>query len=253
MERNVVMSESIASRLGIQSYCFRGFAEADKLIEALKACSVDRIELCGVHWQLAENPDPAPVVKTYADAGVAISAFGVHGFTEDEDAARPVFEMAKLAGFPTISADFRPGGLAVAERLCEEYGKKVALHNHGRKHALGSVAAMERLFGESSPNVGLCLDTAWVLDSGEDPLAVAEKFKDRLYGLHVKDFVFDRAGKPEDVVVGTGNLDLPGMAALLTDMDFDGYLTLEYEGDVDNPTPAVKECVDAIREAFAAV
>ena len=35
-----------------------------------------------------------------------------------------------------------------------------------------------------------------------------EKFGKRMYGVHVKDFVFDRAGKWEDVVVGTGNLKL---------------------------------------------
>ena len=38
-----------------------------------------------------------------------------------------------------------------------------------------------------------------MLDSGGDPLAVADKFRDRLYGLHVKDFVFKPDGKPEDV------------------------------------------------------
>jgi sugar phosphate isomerase/epimerase len=90
-----------------------------------------------------------------------------------------------------------------------------------------------------------------MLDSGEDPLAVARKFQDRLYGLHIKDFVFDRAGRPKDVIVGTGNLDLEGLAAFLTDIAFDGYLTLEYEGDVDDPVPATKECVDAVWAAFA--
>ena len=245
------MSENMAAQLGIQSYCFRAFKEADKLIEALKACDVDRTELCGLHWQPGQGVSPEELVKTYADAAVIITAFGVHGFTEDEAAARPVFELARAAGFNTISADFRPGGVEVAERLCEEYGKKVALHNHGRKHRLGSANAMAELFENTSPNVGLCLDTAWMLDSGEDPVAVAERFSDRLYGLHLKDFVFDRAGKPEDVVVGTGNLDLPAMAALLKSTGFDGYLTLEYEGDVDDPVPSVKKCVEEIRRVFA--
>lgn len=244
------MAENLSDKLGIQSYCFRGFSEPEKLVAGLRECGVDKLELCGVHWDMAKNPDPADVLSAYESAGVAVSAFGVHGIGADEAAARPVFEMAKAAGFPTVSADIREGGLPVAEKLCEEYGKKIAIHNHGRKHRYGPAWALAELFSRASMNVGLCLDTAWALDSGDDPLAVAQRFRERLYGLHLKDFVFDRAGKPEDVVVGEGNLDLPGMAQFLQETGFDGYLTLEYEGDVDNPVPALKKCCERIREVF---
>ena len=86
-----------------------------------------------------------------------------------------------------------------------------------------------------------------MLDSGEDPLQVAERFKERLYGVHIKDFVFDRDGKPRDVVVGTGNLDLQGLMHYLKSIDYQGFVTLEYEGDMDNPVPALSECVAAIQ------
>ena len=238
----------MVSRLGVQSWCFREFKETAKIIKALKECGVDRLEICGVHIDVGN--DPGRTLREYADAGIAISSFGVSCFAGDERAARQVFEFAALAGFPVIGADLGDGGLGLVEKLCVEYGKKVAIHNHGRKHALGSIAALERLFAESSPNVGLCLDTAWMLDSGEEPVAVAEKFKDRLYGLHVKDFVFGRDGKPEDVVVGSGNLDMGKLAAFLVEANFGGYLTLEYEGDAGNPVPALKKCVENIRAAF---
>ena len=92
-----------------------------------------------------------------------------------------------------------------------------------------------------------------MVDSGENPLAVAEKFRDRLYGIHIKDFVFDRSGRPEDIVVGTDNLDLDGLASFLTATSYDGYLTLEYEGDVNDPIPATKQCVKAVQESFAKI
>jgi inosose dehydratase len=244
-------AETIAGTLGIQSYCFRGYQDAGGVIEALGGCDVRNIELCGVHLD-PSSPDVADELKKYTDAGVNVTAFGVHGIGSDESAARAAFELAQLADFPTLSADLRgEGALETAEALCAEYGKRIAIHNHGRKHRLGSVAALEELFAASSANVGLCLDTAWMLDSGEDPVAVAGRFKDRLYGLHVKDFVFDRAGRPEDVVVGTGNLDLDALTALLVEIDFDGYLTLEFEGDVDDPVPATSQCVDAVGASFA--
>ena len=90
-----------------------------------------------------------------------------------------------------------------------------------------------------------------MLDSGFDPVEIASKYQKRLYGLHIKDFIFDRAGNPEDVVVGTGNLKLKELAGFLKSIDFDGYVTLEYEGDANNPVPALKQCVECIHAAFA--
>lgn len=243
-----MVKNNLISRLGIQSWCFREFKETSKVIRALDECGVNHLEICPVHIDVKKNA--AEVLKEYTDAGIRISSFGVSYFTKDEEAARKVFEFAKMDDFSTIGADLGEGGLETAEKLCREYGKKIAIHNHGRKHTLGSVEALGKLFAKSSPNVGLCLDTAWMLDSGEDPVAVAEKFKERLYGLHIKDFVFDRAGKPEDVVVGTGNLNLEKLASFLSKINFGGYITLEYEGDKDNPVPALKKCVEKLNYSF---
>ena len=243
------MSNNIVDRLGIQSWCFRGMENNSEVIEALKECGVDRIELCGVHINFANNPEE--VLKQYCDAGIKVSSYGVQIFDDDKESSRKALDFAKLADFDAIGGDFGPDGLETAEELCKEYGKKVAFHNHGRGHKINSMVHLDELFKNSSPNIGLCLDTAWMLDSGDDPLKAARKFKNRLYGVHIKDFVFDRAGRPEDVVVGTGNLDLQALADFLKEIDFDGYLTLEYEGDVDDPVPALKKCVEEIRKAFA--
>lgn len=243
---------SLSSRLGIQSWCFRAFKTVDQVVGGLRAAGVSHLEICGVHVDVAANA--AQRLKEYAAAGITLSSYGVNKFDTDEAAARRVFEFAAAAGFPTISADLADDGpsLKLVERLCVEFGKKIAIHNHGRRHDLGTVAALERLFAKASPNVGLCLDTAWALDAGEDPVAVAGKFGTRLYGVHVKDFVFDRAGRPEDVVVGEGNLDLPGLVAKLREVRFDGYLTIEYEGDENNPVPALQECVKRVRAVLPA-
>lgn len=240
------MAINLLKRMGIQSWCFRSIKTHDGVIDALKQCGVNNIELCGAHYKADQSAKHADVVKLYKDKGVTISCFGVHGIGADETSARNVFEFAKAAGFKAISADLKPGGLEVAEKLCKEYGIKIAIHNHGRKHALGSVRSLEELFAKASNNVGLCMDTAWMLDSGENPVEIAKKFAGRLYGIHLKDFIFTRAGKPEDVVIGTGNLDLNAYIQTLIDIKFDGYFTLEYEGDVESPIPTTKKCVEAV-------
>ena len=87
----------LTSRLGIQSWCFRSYKETGKIIEALKLCGVDRIELCGIHVDLNH---PQETLKQFSDNGIRISSFGVNGFTTDEAAARKVFEFAVMADFP---------------------------------------------------------------------------------------------------------------------------------------------------------
>jgi len=251
-------AERIVSRLGIQSWCFRGLKGGHEgLIRALRECDVRNLEICGIHLNPveADRAGLSQALAPYTAAGITISAFGTHGFHDNADEARRVFEFAALSGFPAITADAWPGSkwMDVVEALCAEYGKRVAIHNHGRKHWLGSVMQLDDVFRRTSANVGLCLDTGWMLDSGENPLEVARKFRDRLYGVHIKDFVFDRSGKPEDVVTGTGNLDLDALTSFLVEIDFGGYLTIEFEGDEHDPVPSLKRCVAAVRAAFAKV
>lgn len=240
----------VAVEIGVQSYCFRRVPAGAPLAAALGRCGLDRLEMWGGHLDPVAG-DWSAALADYRSRGIAVSAFGVHRFDGDAAAAGRVFAFAREAGFSTVSADFAPGGLAVVESLGDRYGCRVAVHNHGRRHHLGSVAALEVLFGRSSAHVGLCLDTGWMLDSGEDPVDVARHFRDRLYGVHLKDFTFDAAGQPQEAVIGRGGLDLEAMAAFLADSGFDGYLSLEYEGDPEDPVPAIKECAAAVRRAFA--
>jgi sugar phosphate isomerase/epimerase len=39
----------------------------------------------------------------------------------------------------------------------------------------------------------------------------------------------------------------------LKDVGFDGYLSIEYEGDPEDPIPQVKECVRVVQEVIRAL
>ena len=235
-------------RIGVQSWCFRTYKTTEEVIRAVQASGLDAIELCGVHVDVTNTVAVDNTLRLYREAGIAVSAFGVHGFGTDMVSNRQVFELAKKAGFAAISADVDLSMLGPLEDLCDEYAMKLAIHNHGRKHHWGSVAALRKLFDNTSHHFGLCLDTAWMLDAGENPVAIAELFADRLYGLHIKDFIFHRDGAYEDVIVGTGNLDMPGLFTTLQKNHFAGYVTLEYEGNADNPIPSVQACVEELQK-----
>lgn len=237
--------------LAVQSFCFRGFKEIPVLIERVKEIGLSRIELCDVHADFTDESGFAEIIETFRDADISIVSIGVQHFSNDEATEEKFFKFVKDAGGTTIGADFAadmvPESFRTAERLAGKYDINLGIHNHGGRDWLGSAQMLAAVFKQTSSRIGLMLDTAWALDSREDPLAMVDRFADRLYGLHVKDFVFDRARNPEDVVVGTGNLKLQELFVRLKDMNFAGNLILEYEGDVGNPVPALRECVEAIQ------
>ena len=190
-------------------------------------------------------------MQQFKAAGVQITSIGVQTFKDDPATEEKWFRFCRMAGAKMMAADIdvasMPGGLQTAQRLAEKYDIPLAIHNHGGNHWLGNVQMLQNIFKHMGPRVGLCLDTAWCLQSGDDPVKWAEEFRDRLYGVHVKDFVFDRAGKWTDVVIGKGNLQLRELVKVIAEPQKLEALTLEYEGDVENPGPALRECLEQIR------
>lgn len=237
--------------LAVQSYCFRGFKDPAEVAEKVREIGLSKIELCAVHVDFLDESAFGPVIGAFADAGVEIISIGVQGFRNEPEKEEKFFQFASEAGATTISADFNPTTVPeayrVAEQLAEKYDLRLAIHNHGGRHWLGPAQMLSLVLEQTSPRIGLMLDTAWALDSREDPLALVDRFADRLYGLHLKDFIFERDRTPTDVVVGTGNLKLPELMAKLKQRSFQGHLILEYEGDVENPVPALTKCVAAIQ------
>ena len=69
----------------------------------------------------------------------------------------------------------------------------------------------------------------------------------RNFGLHLKDHDNKRR---TDVPYGdpTGVLDVAGVLKALEDVKFDGYISIEYEANADNPLPDVSECVQYLQE-----
>jgi len=243
-------------RLGIQSYCFRTFKTLDELIQALRAVGLKYVEIWPGHQDpAADEAELRAMLDTLAANGITMDSFGLVAFGADEAPARKAMEFCKMAGVKAVTADVRDGdaGVANAEKLADQFDINLAIHNHGRRHHLGHPDQLDALFAGTSERFGLCLDTAWMLDSGVDPLDALARYADRLYGVHLKDFSFDADGNPEDVIVGAGGLDLPEFLRRLDAMDYDGYMSLEYEGEADAPLPNVMKCLEAIREAIAAL
>jgi sugar phosphate isomerase/epimerase len=235
---------------GVQSYCFREFKDNAVVAQKVRQIGVDKLELCGVHADLGNADSVKQAVKTYHDAGVSIVSIGVQTFV-GADSEEAWFESAKIAGCKHISAHFRvdsfPTAVKKTAALCRKYGMKVGIHCHGGYMFGGSADVISHLISLGEGEIGVCIDTAWCLQSAGNPVKWAEQFAGKIFGIHYKDFTFDRAGKWTDVVVGTGNLDLPNFVAALKKGNFDGMAVIEYEADPKDPVPALTECVKKMR------
>jgi len=249
---------SAAMNFGVQSFCFRHFKDNAEVAEKVKAIGVSSIEVCGVHADFNDPDSWKQHVKTYQDAGVEIVSIGVQTFTGDAK-ERQWFECAKAAGAKHISAHFRidsfQDAVPATARLAEEYDIRIGLHCHGGYMFGGSPDEIEHILELGGQRIGLCIDTAWCMQIGPNqgkPVEWARKFAGRVYGVHYKDFVFERNGQWQDVIVGSGNLDLPAFVAALEDNGFDGMAVIEYEADVENPVPALTKCVESMRSIAGA-
>lgn len=238
--------------LGVQSYCFRNFKDNQKVAEMVKQLGLSKIELCGVHIDFTETSKFKEVISVYQDNGVEIVSIGVQAFKNDESTERKYFEFLKMCGGKFMSVDFDintiPDCFKLADKLAAEYDVKLGIHNHGVWHWLGNLQGLNYVFKNTSERVGLCLDTAWALDSKADPIEWIEKFKDRLHILHLKDFTFNEFCKPEDVVLGEGLLSLGKLVEKLKEINFTGLSIIEYEGSPENPVNDIKKGIENLKK-----
>ena len=238
--------------IGVKTYSFRNIkdnAECAKAITSCKACTAD---LSGTHIDYDAADTWAKISSDYQDNGVAITGLGVVRVSPDEAFNRRFFEFAKLANVPLVSITFEPEewekSVASIEKLSEEYGIPTAIHNHGGYNWMGNSTILKYIFSKCSKRIGLCLDTAWCIHTeSEDPVQWMNLFGDRMYGIHFKDFTWNREGKHIDSIVGEGALDLPATLAKFKEMEHIISAVVEYEG------PETVECTRKSIENIRAI
>lgn len=239
----------LPKNLSVQAYCFRFFKEGGPGAIAKK---VREIGLTKVEISTPPTRELfQPTIDAFGENGVDVDSTFAPAFANDEAKERMAFEFAALCGHKGMTVNFQlipqvHKAFELAEKLSSEYGIRLGIHNHGCAHWLGSAQMLDYIFSQTSTNIGLCLDTAWAQDANINAVAAVKKYADRLVGLHFKDFVYDRSKNLKDVVIGTGNIDLPALLQALKEVNFNGYAALEYEGEPENPNPALIACREAI-------
>jgi len=240
-------AEKLGWRLGVQAYTFREltFFEAVAKVQELGLKYIEmypgQVLKPGSEAKTGPDLSAADVAEMQAKlkaADVKLVSYGVADVPRDEPNARKQFEWAKKMGIEVLVTERTPN--ATVDKLAQEFGIKVAIHNHPSTWPPERVLSVTK---NMSPMVGACADVGHWKRAGLDTVATLKKVGSRVIHAHFKDLA-PAGNELEDVPWGTGQCDARGMLAQLKTQGFKGYLMIEYEhGTVDELMQNLPKCI----------
>lgn len=236
-------------QLGIATYTFRNFTR-DKMIGFLKELQISQINAKDVKDHLPTDPQQEEAaIKDYADAGIKLHAAGAIYFRKNEDDdIRSKFEYCKRAGIGVIVAgDPTPETLPRVEKFVKEYDIRIAIHNHGPEDPVWpSPLNILKLVKNYDPRIGCCIDVGHTVRAGTDVVEAIHAAGPRLFNMHIKDLA-DLTAKDSQVAVGRGKMPIREIFAALAQINYKGFVDLEYEIKADDPFPGALESMSYMR------
>lgn len=233
-------------KVGLASYTLRKF-NLDEVISISKRLGLHSIALKSMHMPLESS---AEEIRQLADkvkgAGLNLYGAGVI-YMKTKQEVDTAFHYASNAGLEMIVGVPNHDLLPQVNDLVKKHNIKLAIHNHGPGDDL--YASPDDVYAKIKgldKRIGLCIDVGHVVRIGQDPVPMLEKYKDRLYDMHLKDV--DKAEtKGSSVEIGRGIIDIPMVIKTLKKIDYQGCMALEYEKDGDDPVPGLAESVGYVR------
>ena len=241
-----------AVSLGVASYSLRNLSRADA-IAAIQALDSPWVNIKSFHQPYeGTRAELADGRRAFERAGLQIVGGGTITLAkDDDDDIRSYFEYAKHSGMPLMVIAPIPEAMPRIERFVQTYDIQVAIHNHGPEDGFfpGPRDALKVVEG-MDPRVGLCVDLGHTARTGVDVVEAIAEAGDRVLDIHLKD-LRDLAVKESQCIVGQGAMPIPAIFRQLERMAYGGYVNLEYEIDVDDPLPGMKESFAYMRGALA--
>ncbi len=244
--------------VGLQTYTLRHFKQLDQVLQRVRDLGLHYAEFYRDHVPLTSTDAQLKAVRNLCrEYGVRPVAFGVERFTRDHAANRRIFEFARNLGVRFLSADPDPDSFESLDKLVAEFDIPIAIHPHGpvgnnQLHRYYSAQRILAAVRDHDRRIGSCLDTGHLIRSAQppfneklDPAAQIRAMGARNFGIHLKDH--DNQAR-RDVPFGKGSLDVLAVLRALREVKFQGYISIEYEANPENPVPDVRACLDVLRD-----
>lgn len=250
-------AEKNAWKLSMQSYTFHLFSAAEAL-EKTQQLGLKYIEIYpgqkmghdfsdAVFGYNLSNDNQEKLKKLAASKGVKIVSSGV--WTASREEWEKIFSFARNMDMEFISAEPAREDWDVVESLAREYGIKVATHNHPNENSYWKPEILLDYIGQRDALLGSSADVGHFKRMNVEPISALKELQDRLISLHFKDIAPQENNNTfEDVVWGTGVLDVKSMLQELKRQKFKGYFTIEYEANWENNLPEIRQSIDYFNE-----
>jgi sugar phosphate isomerase/epimerase len=220
---------SFKGPVGLQLYSLRDqFAtNVPGTLDEVKSFGVKYVELAGTY-----NLTPEKFLEELNTRGLkAVS--GHFDYARYRDDPEGVAREAKAMGLEYAGCAWIPHTGDFDEKTCREviavfnkagetlakHGLKFFYHVHGFEfQPFGNGTLLDLLFQETNPKyVNYEMDIFWIAYPGQDPVKLLEKYPKRWQLSHLKDMrkgvktgsLVPNADVKDDVVLGTGQIDLP--------------------------------------------
>jgi len=246
--------EKLGWRLGIEAYTFHKFTFFETIEKTAKLGLpyVGGLSFQKVSKEIPKNftpglsDDELQAIRLKLDeAGVRMLTYYIQSIPGDEAGCRAVFEFGRKMGIEAFMTEPAVEALPLIDRFCQEYGIKVALHNHDRKASphYWSPEAIMRVCEGRSRYMGACADVGYWMRGGIDPVKGVELLKERLITLQLHDL--DVAGpQGADVPWGSGAGQTEALLRKLHELRVAPVMVgLEYSRDWLENEPAIQRCI----------
>ncbi len=245
--------DKLGWRLSNTCYTFNSLCFFDA-VEKTAGLNVRYVE--GFSWQpvsknrnegqMNETMPPAlrkKVKQRLDDQGVKLLSCYMADLPNNEAVARKKFEFGKDMGMEYFVSEPAPAAMDLMEKLCDEYGISIAIHNHPKPSSVywNPEKIVEVTRGRTK-RLGACCDTGHWVRSGLKPVDCLKLLEGRIKSFHLKDI--DEFGKvdAEEVPWGTGKSDIEGILKEIRRQGIRPVIAIEYERQGDT-LPALRQCI----------
>ncbi len=246
IKRSHHAAKKLGWRLGCQAWSFNKFTFFEAIdktaglglhyIEAFPGQRVSGETTAGFGEGLSDEQRQT-IKRKLADSGVKLVNFGVAGIN-----GRKTFDFAKDMGIETIVSEPGEGEFEKLDKLCDEYGINVAIHDHPKPSHYWNPDTVLKVTRGLSKRIGACCDTGHWPRSGLNAVECLKKLEGRIISFHFKD-VNKTGGEAHDVPWGTGINNVKGMLTEVHRQGVKAVFSIEYEYNWDNSLPEIALCV----------